>query len=199
MAIAIPHEPLGSPATLPRRALWALWGGLGAGAALAGAGTLAYLWPRAALDLGDAGAVADDGTGSIRYVAGAFDAPAADVVRRFGYDVVRRADGFVAFAAFCTHQVAGRCGIAHHESTQPTGTEGRFGCPCHGGEWRQDTGDPITTPPPYPYSYIPHNNPVLPLVSLPIAVRNEHLHVSLSTAVKYRQPGQPPLLARSQR
>ena len=112
---------------------------------------------------------------------------------------MRRQNGFVAFAALCAHQVASRCRLAWHESVQPEGTVGQFFCPCHGGAWRQDTGDPITTPPPFPYSYAPHHVPALPLISLPVAISHSRVHVALGTGVKFRQPGQPPLLARSPR
>ena len=199
MATAVPQHPAGSlvaPVTLPRRAMWALWGGLAAGAALSGAGALAYLWPHAAIGLGDAGAAVDYAVGQARYFAGTSDAPVADIARRAGYYVVRRADGFVAFASVCTHQVAGRCRLVWRETVQPQGGVGVFSCPCHGGAWRPDTGDPITNAPAFPYSFIPHSVPALPLISLPVAVAHGRVRVGLAAVIKYRQSGQPPLLAR---
>ena len=83
MAVAIPHQTLGSPARLPRRAAWALWGSLAAGAVLTGGGALTYLWPREALGRGDAGAVGDYPVGTVRYFAGLADA--TDAARRSGY------------------------------------------------------------------------------------------------------------------
>ncbi len=129
MAVAIPQQTPAPPLALPRRAVWTLWGGLAAGAALGGAGALTYLWPRRAFGLGDAGAAGEYVVGTVRYFPGI--GGGADLARHSGYYVVRRPDGFVAFATICTHQVASRCRLARHESVQPQGTVGQFSCPCH--------------------------------------------------------------------
>jgi len=193
MALAQPL-PDSAPHTLPRRAVWGLWGGLAGGAVLSAAGTVAYLWPRRAFDRGDAGTVTGFPMGAARYFAG--DSSSISPVAQSGYYVVYRVDGFVAFVALCAHQAADRCRLAWRLSVQPEGPVGRFYCPRHGGAWRQDTGEPVTTPPPYPYSFIPHSVPALPLVSLPVRVADGRVRVQLYGGVKYRQLHQPPLIAR---
>jgi len=189
-------RPLVGSAALagPRRAVWGLVAGVAGGASLAAAGTVAYLWPRRALERGDAGAVAEYGVGEVRYFGA--DLASVSPIVRSGHYVVRRADGFVAFVALCAHQVPGRCRLGWSRRVQPEGMVGRFFCPCHGGEWSQETGEPITTPPPFPYSYIPHHVPALPLVSLPVRVAGGRVRVDLYAGAKERQAQQPPLVAR---
>ena len=186
-----------APGELSRRGAFAFWGTLAGGATLAGAGVLAYLWPHAPFGAGDAGNAADYAVGTVRYFSGA-DAKAG-VSRRTFY-VVRRKDGFVAFEALCAHNVhnvASRCRLAWSERIQPEGTVGRFYCPCHGGEWAQDTGEPITTLPPFPYSHIPHHVPASRLTSLPVRLVRGHVWVDLSPGAEHRRPPhQPPFVAR---
>src|SRR5947209_5362238 len=105
MAVVIPQPLPGERAALPRRAVWAVWGGLAASAALAGAGALTYLWPRQTPTMADAGSVDAYAVGSVRHFSADIRLP--DRLSRAGYYVVRRRDGVVAFAAFCTHQTPG--------------------------------------------------------------------------------------------
>jgi Rieske Fe-S protein len=162
-----------------------MWAGLAAGAALAGAGTVAYLWPLRASVLQAVGAVDDYSVGDVRFFQGAV--PMSDRVHGPGYYVVRRKDGFVAFAAFCTHQGAMGC-------TVPWRPEREFFCPCHGGSWTRDTGDPVVEG--MPGFSVPHHLPPLPLVSLPIRVRRRQVQVGPLLRVQYRQLGEAPHVAR---
>src|SRR4051812_45278839 len=109
MAIVIPQRaPISpTPAMLSRRAAWGFWAGLTASAALVGAGTVAYMWPRRTLTFGDAGSVGDYVVGAVRYFSG--EVHVANRLRESGYYVVRRQDGFVALGAFCTHQPGYGC------------------------------------------------------------------------------------------
>lgn len=184
MAVAI---PMSAPAS--RRALWAagFWGTLASGGALAGAAGLAYLVPRRGPGVGDAGAMAEYAHGDVRVFPGV----TATTTRLvwWGYFVVRRADGFVAFPALCAHQSVERCVLAW----QPDRPERGFACFCHGGGWHPATGEPIEVPPPGGAGFVPHHFAAWPLLSLPVRLVRGRVRVDFS-GVTERERHQPPLV-----
>lgn len=189
MALAVPQPPalpgVAPGASLPRRAALGLWGAISGGAVLAGAGVLAYLWPPGPYGRRDAGPVGEYAPGVARYFSGASE-EAGDRGRSFF--VVRRADGFLAYEALCAHEVAPdrRCSLAWRADRQ-------FFCPCHGGSWWQDTGEPVLQPDPRLPSFIPHHVPPRRLVALPVRTARGRVVVDLRPgAADRRGPHQLP-------